>query len=340
MHDPRWADFIAGHPSASIFHTPAWLEALRRTYGFAPALVTTSPPGSPLTNGIVLCRVASRLTGRRLVSLPFSDHCRPLVDDPADLSALFETLGRTREAEGWKYVEIRSLSDPAGTNGLAGGFVPAQAFHFHTLDLDPSLDELAAGMHRDCVLRKIRRAERDGLRLEEGRSPPLLRQFYGLQLKTRRRQRLPPQPFAWFRNLAGCLGEQMTVRVASLEGRAVASIITIVHRETIVYKYGCSDRAFNRHGGTQLLLWGAIREARSRGLKRLDMGRTDCGQQGLVDFKERWGAIRSTCAYLRFPASEAQHRPGGRLRFGGGLLALLPDSLLSVAGSALYRHLA
>jgi len=274
------------------------------------------------------------------VSLPFSDHCRPLADDPADLSALLGALGRTREAEGWKYVEIRSLNDPEGIGGQAAGFAPAQAFHFHTLDLEPSLDMLAAGLHKDCVLRKIHRAERDGLRLEEGRSAPLLRQFYGLQLKTRRRQRLPPQPFAWFRNLAECLGEQMTVRVASLEGRAVASIITFVCRETIVYKYGCSDRAFNRHGGTQLLLWTAIREARSRGFKRLDMGRTDCGQQGLVDFKERWGARGSMCAYLRYPASEAQHRPGGRLRYGGGLLALLPDPLLSVAGSVIYRHLA
>ena len=37
-----------------------------------------SPPDEPLENGFLFCRVESWLTGRRLVSLPFSDHCEPL----------------------------------------------------------------------------------------------------------------------------------------------------------------------------------------------------------------------------------------------------------------------
>ena len=340
LTDSRWSDLVARHPSASIFHTTGWLEALRRTYGFVPALLTTSPEDRPLVNGIVLCRVMSRLTGRRLVSLPFSDHCRPLVDDPADLAALLETLVRTREDEGWKYVEIRSLDDPAEKGGRAAGFAPCRVYHFHVLDLGPSLDELAAGMHRDCVVRKIRRAERDGLRVEAGRSVALLRQFYGMQLKTRRRLRLPPQPFAWFRNLAECLGEQMTVRVASLKGRAVAGIITIAHRDTMVYKYGCSDQDFNRHGGNQLLLWLAVREAKTRGLRQLDLGRTDFGHKGLLDFKERWGGRRSTCAYQRYPDSKANPTPGRPLRYGSAILALLPNTPLSIIGNIFYRHFA
>jgi hypothetical protein len=28
ISDPRWTEFIAWHPSSSIFHTPAWLRAL------------------------------------------------------------------------------------------------------------------------------------------------------------------------------------------------------------------------------------------------------------------------------------------------------------------------
>src|SRR2546430_5296635 len=79
LEDPRWAEFVQRHPRASVFHTPGWLEALRRTYGYEPVVYTTSLPRAELTNGLVFCRVRSWLTGRRLVSLPFSDHCEPLV---------------------------------------------------------------------------------------------------------------------------------------------------------------------------------------------------------------------------------------------------------------------
>src|SRR5262245_8974230 len=88
LSDPRWNDLLAWHPTASAFHTPAWLWALRRSYGYQPVAYTTSAPGVPLGDGMVFCRVESWLTGRRLVSLPFSDHCTPLVERPAPLAQL------------------------------------------------------------------------------------------------------------------------------------------------------------------------------------------------------------------------------------------------------------
>ena len=79
LSDPRWPEFLQRHPDAAIFHTPEWIEALRRTYGYEPVVYTTSSPGSDLTNGIPFCRINSWLTGRRLVSLPFSDHCQQMI---------------------------------------------------------------------------------------------------------------------------------------------------------------------------------------------------------------------------------------------------------------------
>ena len=68
--DPRWSEFLEKHPCASVFHTPGWLEALRRTYGYEPIAYTSSPYGGEIRNGLVFCRIDSWLTGRRLVSLP------------------------------------------------------------------------------------------------------------------------------------------------------------------------------------------------------------------------------------------------------------------------------
>src|SRR5262249_10182222 len=101
LRDPRWPEFLETHPRASVFHTPGWLTALRRTYGYEPVAYTTTPPGTNLTNGIVFCKVNSRLTGRRLVSLPFSDHCEPLVESSEDLQPLLQSLEHDCEDERW-----------------------------------------------------------------------------------------------------------------------------------------------------------------------------------------------------------------------------------------------
>ena len=79
LRDRRWDNYIGSEPRSSVFHSRAWLLALNRTYQYQPVAFTTSAPDEALQNAIVFCRVKSWLTGKRLVSLPFSDHCEPLV---------------------------------------------------------------------------------------------------------------------------------------------------------------------------------------------------------------------------------------------------------------------
>ena len=62
LQDFRWAEFVGGHPAASVFHSPDWIEALHRTYRYEPVVYTTSPPAEEPTNGILLCRIKSWLT--------------------------------------------------------------------------------------------------------------------------------------------------------------------------------------------------------------------------------------------------------------------------------------
>ncbi len=88
LSDRRWDDLVARHPNASAFHQRGWLEALARTYGYEPVVFTTSSPTAELKNGLVFCRVKSWLTGSRLVSLPFSDHCEPICDSTEEMKTL------------------------------------------------------------------------------------------------------------------------------------------------------------------------------------------------------------------------------------------------------------
>jgi len=335
LRDERWVAFLERHPGASVFHTPGWLEALRRTYGYESHVSTTSAPREDLRNGLVCCRIHSWLTGRRLVSLPFSDHCEPLVGGEEELASLLSSLKSHLHRK--EYVELR----PRLQVGALAGSEIGRTFCFHLLDLRPSLETLYRNFHKDCVQRKIRRAEREGLTYEEGATETLLSQFYELMVQTRRRQLLPPQPIAWFRNLIVCTGKSLKIRLVYKHNQPVASILTLRYKDTLVYKYGCSDKAFSNLGGMHLLFWRAIQEAKGDGLEKFDLGRSDLDNPGLIDFKDRWGAQRSVLTYYRYGMSAlTKASPAGwKVRFAKYAFARLPSFMLVSAGRLLYRHI-
>ncbi|MGA9542301.1 MAG: GNAT family N-acetyltransferase [Candidatus Sulfotelmatobacter sp.] len=336
LRDSRWADLVERHSGASVFHSQNWLRALHTVYGYEPVVVTTCPAGAPLTNGVVFCRINSWLTGRRFVSLPFSDHCEPLVDRSEELDEMLLHMKRYVDRDRWRYMEIRPLSCQPNSRTEFGHLVK---YSFHRLDLSLSAEKLFHSFHKDCVQRKIRRAEREKLKYEEGASEDLLREFYRLLVMTRRRQYLPPQPLAWFRGLIAAFGNDLKIRVASKDGVAVASILTLSHKKSMIYKYGCSNAAANNLGGTALLFWKTIQEAKDGGLESLDMGRSDVDNRGLIAFKEHWGAGATFINYWTYPKRPGRHSTGWEKNLAERLVSAAPDLALETVGRLLYRHI-
>ena len=333
--DSRWDSLVQSHPRASVFHTTGWLRALQRTYGYQPTAFTTSRPDEQLENAAVVCLVKSWATGERLVSLPFSDHCDVLANDVATEQQLIASV-LERASQNRQYLELRPRS-----SGMPSNFAPGPSYLLHALDVRPGEDRLLAGFHKDCVRRKIQRAEREGLSYEEGHCDRLLTQFSRLLLLTRRRHKLPPQPASWYLNLRETMGDSLKIRVAWKSGEPVASILTLRFRDTLVYKYGCSNPAFNSSGGMIFLLWRAIQEAVRAGLREVDLGRSDRDNLGLVTFKDRWGAQRTDLNYWCYPASKASSlKPSGwKQRVAGQVFRRMPDALLAACGRLLYRHI-
>src|ERR1700722_13436502 len=227
LRDPRWQALVDRHPQASVFHTVDWLTALNRTYGYRPVVFTTSSPTVELENGLVFCKIRSFITGPRMVSLPFSDHCEPLVDSPEELRLLIDYLQAEMEHQEWKYLELRPVHGSVNPKGAASGFQATKRYFLHRMCLRPELQDIFRSLHKDSVQRRIQRAQRAGLVLEYGRSHKLLKDFYGLFLLTRRRHRLPPQPYVWFQNAIDSLGSSLGIRVAYKEQAPIAAILTL-----------------------------------------------------------------------------------------------------------------
>ena len=343
LTDPRWDSFVLAHPSASVFHSSAWLEALTKTYGYEVEAYTTSANAEELKDAVVFCRVNSWLTGRRLVSLPFSDHCEPLVNDENAAAILSKILEQELAHNQRGYVEVR----PMQSFDLMKSRPRTEIFYaFHQLDLAPDLDLLFRNFHKSSIQRKIKKAQAEKITCKEGRTEVFVDGFYELFQRTRKRHRIPPPPRRWFLNLVQCFGDALNIRMAYKDGRAVAAMLTLRHKDTLVYKYGASDPDFHRFGAMHLLYWTAIQEAKMLGLRKFDFGRTDSDQHGLITFKSRWDAKASSLTYLRFGGNGPSTHffdlstTKWKAKAAKVMVSHLPYPVVSAIGQLLYRHVA
>ena len=188
-----WDALVADHRNHSFFHGAAWAATLQATYGFEPVYFTATTAGGR-ASVLPLMEVDSWLTGRRGIALPYTDECEPLVADASAIRNLIEAAMAFGRMRGWKSVEWR------GGRELFAEAPVSLAFYGHQIVLEPDVDRMFARLESP-VRRAVRKAEKSGVTVAISQSLDSMKIFYSLQCKTRRKHGLPPQPFAFFRNI-------------------------------------------------------------------------------------------------------------------------------------------
>jgi CelD/BcsL family acetyltransferase involved in cellulose biosynthesis len=332
LTDPRWAELARDH--GSLFSSPPWLGALHSTYGFEiEAWLGVDDEGSP-TGGIPFARLRGN-HGGRLSSLPFSDYCDPIVTSGSSWAATAERLfGEDLP------VEIRCLHQTAAMEDPRFG--PGEADRWHAIDLDHDEDrawDALAGSAR----RAIRKARDSDIEIRASNDLESLRSFYDLHLQVRKHKyRLLAQPFDFFLSLDEAFGDQMVLMGAWQGESLVAGNIYLTWGDTLYYKFNASSGADLGARPNDLLMWEGMRYAVARGLRSVDLGRTDSDHQSLARFKEKYATRDGLITVLR----DREFRKDAELMaILGPLTELLtlpgvPDDVTEAAGALIYRHFA
>jgi hypothetical protein len=336
LADPRWDARLAGCPGATFFHGAAWARVLHGAYGFDPVYFTTGD-GERLSSLLPVMDVRSWLTGRRGISLPFTDACAPLAADAASARALFEAARDDAKRSDWKYLECR------GGRALLGDPPASTSFFGHRLDLSPGEARLFADT-ADSVRRAVRKADHSGLTITFSCELADVRAFYRLLGKTRKRHGLPAQPFRFFAAIHRHIlaQNQGCVVLARHGGVPVAGAVFFHFSRTALYKFGASDERFQHLRANNKVMWEAIAWHAQKGFAQLDFGRTSLANAGLRRFKLGWGATEHPIDYVRYDLPAAAFTAGRDESSGwyNRLFRRLPVSLSRVAGALLYKHAA
>jgi CelD/BcsL family acetyltransferase involved in cellulose biosynthesis len=332
--DPRWASLVQTHPDAGVFHHPAWLSVLKSVYEYSPFVVALEE-GRDLVGGVPFVPIRSLITGRRWVSLPFSDHCAPLfaADESAGRELIAEYL-RSQIAEGVPLVEIRWRLRQAGAVEENHDFV------LHRLKLGRNPEEVFANFKKTQVQQPIQKAEREGVTIHRCDTLEQFRHFYRLQLLTRRRLGVPAQPLKFFDMLCQkILQSGLGYALLALKGdAAIAGGVFFKYKEALTYKYAASDYRFRDLKGNDAVLWSAIRDACREGLRWVDLGRTEKENEGLRRFKSAWGGVEEPLEYTYLPGRPSKRGGGAFSAIGGRIIRISPTAFCRLTGELLYRH--
>ncbi len=330
-----WDELIQTHPSTTFFHSSHWARVLHSTYGYK-LLYFTVRDNSNLTAIIPLMEIDSFLTGKRGVSLPFTDVCEPLISKNTSADEIWNALREYGEKNNWEYIEIR------GGDGLDKNVPPSSWYYEHVLDLSKDVKCIHDNF-RDSHKRNIRKAQKEGVEVAESDSLESIKDFYRLNLITRKRHGLPPQPFSFFKNIHQSVIEkkQGLLLIARHRGKVIAGAICFHFSDKALYKYAASDKRYQNLRPNNLIIWKALEHYCQQGHTSFNFGRTDQGHKGLKQFKSGWGAKEKRVHYYQYffqnkklittlPAVDAWHTK---------VFNKMPVPLLKIIGTIFYKHI-
>ena len=337
--DKRWDEFVFNHQNGIIYHHSLWGKVISETYGYEPFYLTFENEKTHQFEGAIpLMLVNSHLTGKRMVSLPLTSYCPPLVPEN-ELSNIIQFIKKQQSS--LDYIEFKYLKKMK--NELSN-LSEQSLYTTHVLSLNSDLDELLKSFHNSSVRRKIKKAEKNNLKFRISENEEDLKAFYKLEVKVRKKHGLPPQPYSFFKNMWRYLKPKnfMFLPLVEYNDKVVAATIMLKYKDTFYYEYSAADSRFFNLGSNQKLIWETIKIAHQQGAKKFDFGRSSLTNQSLIEFKKRWGTSEQLLHYYYFPNTKRINTDGTDKplhKFLNFANRHLPLPLLQLEGKLIYHHL-
>jgi hypothetical protein len=320
----------------SLFSSPEWIEILCHTYNLdikASLLQNESVCAALLFSHIRDVR------GDRIVCLPFSDYCDPLVDDAHIWNDVVEPLVPLKVP-----VRLRCLRNRLPAQDPR--FVLSRTAKWHGTDLMRAEDELWTGISPQAR-QNIRHALRSGVVVREGRSVEDAQIFYRMHEFTRKNKyRLLAQPFAFFENIFAAFGksDRVAALIAECDGVPLAGIVLLEFRDTLYYKFNAS--VDQKYRANDLLAWHAIHYGHRRALTTLDFGVSENDQPGLIRYKRKFASEEREIHFYDWVPERPHNARDVRGEEASEILSCVtqlltdpavPDEITRAASEKLYR---
>jgi lipid II:glycine glycyltransferase (peptidoglycan interpeptide bridge formation enzyme) len=324
-----------GNNNYSIFHSVEWAKLLHDSYNYTPNYLI-SKSNNVFTSIIPFMLINNFRVNKRMVSLPFSDYCEPLVSNEKHFKTLLDYLISHCEKQ-----HIRSFEIRGGKEYLTSA-QSAYSYYEHILGLGGKEEELFKKFN-ETTRRNIKKAINEEIQASIDYDLNSLNEFYRLNCITRKKHGLPPQPKSFFIKIFQYLIKSKIAFIVSAKynGETIASSIYMHFGKKAYYKYGASDGRFQNLRPNNLVMWEAIKHFNERKFNTFHFGRTEFVNDGLRRFKLGWGTVEKTINAYNYSIDEKAFVQKNIKTTGlhNVVFSKLPIPILKSIGSAFYKYM-
>jgi len=346
--DQRWDKFVIEHRNGTIFHHSLWLRLIADSFNHTPYYFAIEDRSGKISAGLPFFFVNSPFTGRRLVSIPFAEHCDPLLEDERHLDILVRAILKKAKRLKTNRIEFRIKNNK--DYFLNDGTYESDNFIHHRLELDclnyeqPSvaLEALMNRFHKGQVIRNIKKALNSRIKIIPVAKADELKALFNLLAVTRKRHGLPPHPYKLFENMlrVSVPHNMIEMSIATEQAKPIAGIILARFKDTMYFLYGGSDYRYLKSRPNHLLLWRGIEKACRENLRFFDFGRTSVDNTGLRNFKKRWGTDETIIHYFNKNKNPLLvNRNSSNRNFIKNLVKRCPTFFLKIGAKMIYKHI-
>jgi FemAB-related protein (PEP-CTERM system-associated) len=294
INDDALAAHLATSAEATPFHDPRWGRAIERATGHRWHVLGAQDAAGTLIGVLPLHVIRSRLFGNALVSSGFSVQGGILADDSRAVAALADAATALARDLGMGEIELRGGPAPAGwavDSETRCGFVRPLA-----ADADA---ELAAIPRKHRA--EVRKALANPLTVHTGRGAADRATHYAVYAESVRNLGTPVFPSALFSAVLDAFGDDADILTIRHEGQAVASVLSLYWRGTVMPYWGGGTRAARGLRANERMYFALMEHARQRGMVQFDFGRSKVGS-GPASYKKNWGFEPVALHYSKWTA--------------------------------------
>lgn len=326
----EWDKFVFNHKYGTIYHTSDWFRIIEKS--FHAKLFVFVKKEKSLVAGIPFFLHNSIVTGSKLSSITSAQYCNPLVSNKEDFNELLVFIKSYTADQRIKQIELKTNEDFEYVDNTL--LTPESDFCTFTLSLEQSYDQLEKSFHKSCILRPLKKAYKNELKLIYGSSLEDVKIFYRFYETMRKDNGLLPQPFSFFKNVWDQLFDKRACEIlhAEYNGKIISSVFNLMYKGTYTYEYGATDSKFINIHPSHFLLDNSIKIAISKNYKTFDFGRTENSNEGLMDFKRRWGSKKVNLNYFYLPPNE------GKSLLDNKLFHILMEKTINITPKPIYRE--
>lgn len=300
--DPAaWDALVADSDAATVFHTSAWARLWIAEWPGArwEALVVPDGAGYAAAIGLIL---HDGPFGRRVLSMPYGTYGGPIVrrghPDPAGVRRLLLDGYSQLVHHGW--VMLSELTWYEGRREELPSDLSAAEGFTQVRPLGPDFDALFRILPHS-IRSRVRQAEDHGLTVRPVTDARGVRAYHALAVRTVRRLGGLPKPLSLYQRILRNLVPQGLARydLAEHRGHPVAGSLHFTHRGSAINWLTVSDDRKWELRPNHLIIARVMRDLCAAGFHEYNLGGSPPDAEGLIKFKESWGAARRTVLELR-----------------------------------------